>query len=90
MSGLRFLSKGQRVSYNCTAEGGPNNAYTWIINGEIINDDDQYDIETIVLDIFSSSVLTVISVDAARDQGTYRCIVSNIGGTGEDSLNVTG
>ena len=85
-----FLSDGQQVKYNCTAEGGPNNTYIWMKNGVTIYDDDQHNIETIVLDTFSSSVLTVISVDAARDQGTYRCNVSNVGGTGKDSLNVTG
>ena len=90
LSGPMFLSDEQQVKYNCTAEGGPNNTYIWMKNGVAINDDDHHDIETIVLDTFSSSVLTVISVDAARDQGTYRCNVSNIGGTGEDSLYVTG
>ena len=90
LTGLHFVSQDEQVKYNCTAEGGPNNTYIWMKNGVIIDDDNRHNIETIVLDTFSSSVLTVISVDAARDQGTYRCNVSNVGGTGEDSLNVTG
>ena len=90
LTGPIFVSQEEQVKYNCTAEGGPNNTYIWMKKGVVIDDDNQHNIETIVLDTFSSSVLTVISVDAARDQGTYNCSVSNTGGTGEDSLIVTG
>ena len=87
-----FVRSEQQVSYTCSAYGGPDNTFEWMINGETIEDGlPEFDIVTTMINLTSSlSELTVISVNPAADQGSYSCIVSNVGGSGEDSIIVTG
>ena len=86
-----FVGSEQQVSYTCSAYGGPDNIFEWMINGMTIENNMQYTINTVVTSLTSSlSELTVISVNPAADQGSYSCSVSNAGGSGEDSIIVTG
>ena len=92
LDGPMFVRSEQQVSYTCPAYGGPDNTFEWMINGETIEDGlPEFDIVTTMISLTSSlSELTVISVNPAADQGSYSCIVSNVGGSGEDSIIVTG
>lgn len=83
----------QRVSFTCRAFGGPNNTYTWKLNGiEIEEDEDsQYNITTSVLDSSSSSVLVILRIVPAIHSGAVlSCSVSNLAGSGSDSHLITG
>ena len=90
VSGPLFINSGANVTYNCTAQGEPSNVHVWMLNGMIIEDDNEYNITTEVLDTSSSSELTILNVNAAIHQGRYNCIVSNLGGFGENDILVTG
>ena len=56
--------RGQTVSFNCAAMGGPNNVYIWEKYGEIVANE---------------SVLTLMDIDASSG-GDYTCTVSNLAG----------
>ena len=90
LTGPFYLVTGEEVSYNCTANGAPDNVHVWMINGIEIANNEQYTINTIISDLSSFSELIILSVDAAKDQGTIHCKVSNLGGSGEDEILVTG
>ena len=86
-----FATERQQTSYNCSAYGGPDNVFIWMIDGIVIEDDNQYDISREMTNLTSSSSeLKILSVDAATNKGNYSCNVSNVGGFGEDSILVTG
>lgn len=78
------------MSYNCTANGAPDNVHVWTIDGIEIANNEEYTINTIMSDVSSFSELTILSVDAATNQGTFYCNVTNLGGSGEGELLVTG
>ncbi len=91
LTGPNFVISETNYSYTCSAYGGPENVFIWMINGTVIEDDDQYDINREMTNLTSSSSeLKILSVDAATNKGNYSCNVSNIGGFGEDSILVTG
>ena len=81
-----YVEQGQELNLTCTAEGGPNNIYEWILNGAKLE-------ESEVISITSkadSSILSVGSVDAASHKGTYTCNVTNADGSDQDTQTVTG
>ena len=90
LTGPLYLVSGEKVSYNCTVNGAPDNVHVWMINGIKIANNEQYTINTIISDLSSFSELIILSVDAAKNQGTIHCKVSNLGGSGEDEILVTG
>ena len=81
---------GEKVSYNCTANGAPDNVNVWMINGIEIANNAEYTINNTISDLSSFSELTILSVDAVTNQGTFYCVVTNLGGSSEDKLLVTG
>ena len=74
------VSKGNNVSFNCSASGPNNLTITWkASNTPIVPLDGNITITT--LDLFGngssvSSTLTILAVDL-QDQGSYDCVVSS-------------
>ena len=71
------FSRGDNVTFNCSAQGGPGNTYQWQQNG-------------IDLDNETMEILTVSQI-SATDGGEYTCVVSNAAGNESAStlLNVS-
>ena len=85
-----FVEEGDVFSSTCSAQGGPNNTHKWTLNGIPINETDILDITTVSHDTYSTSTLTIDSVDAANHKGNYTCIVSNKAGTDTTSVILVG
>ena len=77
---------GSTIAINCTAEGGPDNTFQWILVGEpsmMLSSGEDLSISS----SDSYSVLNISNVNATQHGGVYRCVVSN--GAGNDSDNGT-
>ena len=86
------VSRNEDASFNCTAQGGPNNTIVWI-NGDFYSSsfslvaplDVQYIINSLPIVEYGSN-LSLISVNGS-DGGTYTCVVLNEAGV--DNVTVT-
>ncbi len=70
-----FATERQQTSYICSAYGGPDKVFIWMIDvdGIVIEYDNQYDISTEMINLTSnSSELTILSVDVTN-KGNYSC-----------------
>ena len=77
---------GSTITINCTAEGGPDNVFQWMLVGEpSMSLSSGEDLAISFSD--SYSVMTISNVNATQHGGVYRCVVSN--GAGNDSNNGT-
>ena len=77
---------GSTITINCTAEGGPDNIFQWMLVGEpsmMLSSGEDLSISS----SDSYSVLNISNVNATQHGGVYRCVVSN--GAGNDSDNGT-
>ncbi len=63
---------GDNVTLNCTARGGPNNAFLWLFNDSVA---------------IAGNYLTLTTVDAPQG-GEYTCVASNGAGNGNESTTV--
>ena len=61
------------ITFNCSAMGGPQNIYRWMMNGETIGDNE--------------STLLVNDIDASSG-GNYTCFVSNAAGNDSASITL--
>ena len=69
------------VNLICTCQGGPNNTFTWLLNGSIISSGtNNY---TIISTEFSS-ILMISRITAPDHGGLYQCIAQNIAGNSSD------
>ena len=81
-----YAEQGEELNLTCTTDGGPDNAFVWTIDGQMI---EESEVITII-STSNSSVLSINRVDASSHKGTYTCNVSNAYGTGQDTLTLTG
>ena len=76
---------GDEVNLTCTCQGGPNNMFSWLINGSIITSGtNSYTISSTEF----SSILTISHISAPDHGGLYQCIKENIAGNGSDTTYV--
>ena len=66
------FSRGDNVTFNCLAQGGPDNTYQWQRNGTDLDNE-------------TMQTLTIYQI-SATDGGEYTCVVSNA--AGNDSANI--
>lgn len=80
------------MKLQCFTRGGPDNIYSWFLNGVELSENDFTNITSSDNDKYfiSRSRLTIGNIDSITNQGAYRCVVSNDEGTGEASVVVTG
>ena len=71
------FNKGDNVTFNCSAQGGPGNTYQWQWNGTELGNE-------------TAQALTVTQI-TVNSGGEYTCVVSNAAGSGSAStwLNVS-
>ena len=73
------------VNITCTCDGGPNNMFSWLLNGSIITSGtNSYTISSTEF----SSILTISGIRAPDHGGLYQCIKENIAGNGSDTTYV--
>lgn len=78
---------GQRVLLECTAEGDPTPGVYWIEPARSRRGDVEPDSAYVATP--GSAVVDIASVER-EDQGTYRCVASNTGGTSEVLVQLSG
>ena len=66
------VSRGGNATFVCSAMGGPENSYTWMLNEDTIGNE---------------STLAVRDIDASSG-GHYTCMVSNAAGTDSASITL--
>ena len=70
------------VNLTCTCQGGPNNMFSWLLNGSTITSGtNNYTISSTEF----SSILTISGITAPDNGGLYQCIVQNNAGSGSDT-----
>ena len=69
----QVTSKGDNITLNCSAPGGPNNSYSWEKNGVPISQNE--------------SILPLMDIDASSG-GNYTCTVSNTAGNDSASTTL--
>ena len=73
------------VNLACTCQGGPNNMFSWLLNGSTITSgSNSYTISSTEF----SSILTISHISAPDHGGLYQCIVQNNAGSGSDTTYV--
>ena len=73
------------VNLTCTCQGGPNNTFTWLLNGSpIISGTNSYTISSTEF----SSILMINRITARNHGGLYQCIAKNSAGNGSDTTHV--
>ena len=73
------------VNITCTCDGGPNNMFSWLLNGSIITSGtNSYTISSTEF----SSILTIRGIRAPNHGGLYQCIAQNIAGNGSDTTYI--
>ena len=73
------------VNLICTCQGGPNNMFTWLLNGSAITSGTN-NYTLISTEVFS--ILTINRITAPDHGGLYQCIAQNIAGNGSDTTFV--
>ena len=78
-------SRGDSVNFTCTTVAGPNNNFSWSLNGfTIISGTNSYTITSTEF----SSILTISHITAPNHGGLYQCIAQNNAGNGSDTTYV--
>ena len=78
-------SRDDNVNITCTTDAGPNNMFTWSINGSnITSGTNSYTISSTEY----YSILTISGITAPDHGGLYQCIVQNNAGSGSDTTYV--
>ena len=73
------------VNVTCTCQGGPNNMFSWLLNGSIITSGtNSYTISSTEF----SSILMIKRITAPDHGGLYQCIARNIAGNGSDTTYI--
>ena len=67
------------VNLTCTCQGGPNNMFSWLLNGSTITSGAS---SYIISSTDFSSILTISQITAPDHGGLYQCIAQNIAGNG--------
>lgn len=80
-----LLDQGDSLTLNCFASGGPDNAYSFLLDGEAINVTELFTTVTPT----SSSLQVEVNVDAALHKGVYTCVASNMAGNDTQTVLVT-
>ena len=79
------FDNGDEVNLTCTCEGGPNNMFSWLLNGSIITSGTN---SYIITSTEFSSKLTISGITAPDHGGLYQCTAKNIAGNGSDTTYV--
>ena len=79
----RTVSRNTNTMFTCTAEGGPNTMYRWVMNDSIDTSNLPYSLEYVV---GTESILTINMINGS-DGGSYTCVAFN--DAGFDSATVT-
>ena len=78
-------SRGDYVNITCSTNAGPNNMFTWSINGSnITSGTNSYTISSTEY----YSILTISGITAPDHGGLYQCIAQNNAGSGSDTTYV--
>ena len=72
--GKILYNRGEELQLNCSSEGGPVLAYTWLLSGDIIPN-------------ANMNTLTIDNVNTTH-AGDYSCNVTNDAGTDSDTITV--
>ena len=95
------VNESENITFNCSADGGPNNMFTWVRTEDLmsVDTDVQPTDSTTPIDIdglisqfsdsilINSSSLPIDSVNGTNDGGSYTCLVINEAGVGrEDTI----
>ena len=67
---ISISNLGDNVTFTCSAQGGPNNTFQWMKDGEILDNE-------------TEGVLVLTDITAS-DGGVYTCVVSNAAGNDSD------
>ena len=86
---------GDTTTFTCTASGGPDNTIVWIRGTDVGSSSGSGSMSSFdstaflqqLLNISTDSNLTISSINATQNGGTYICVVVNQ--AGQDSANVT-
>ena len=70
---------------DCSANGGPNNIFTWFLNDTVIESGSN---NITIASTSFTSMLNISSVYAPRHGGTYTCMASNAAGSANISTDV--
>ena len=72
----QFLDVGSELRWRCEAEGPPTPSYTWLKNGEVLDNTTipSTDIGRVIV---SNNWLIIKTVDAVKDDGMYQCMATN-------------
>ena len=73
------------VNVTCTCQGGPNNTFTWLLNGSAITSGTN---SYTVISTEFFSILMINHITAPDHGGLYQCIAQNIAGNGSDTTYV--
>ena len=73
------------VNLICSSEGGPNNMFTWLLNGSAITSGPN---SYAVISTEFFSILTINRITAPDHGGLYECIAQNIAGNGSNTTYV--
>ena len=80
---------GERVTLECTAQGEPTPQVYWVEPETVRRGDLPPDVEPYYPTSDGSAILDIASVSRG-DQGNYRCVASNTGGTAEETVQLIG
>ena len=85
------MSNYEYAIFNCSAEGGPNNAFVWTRTENIsnLNPGSQSDFSALAdVSISNEPVLSVMVNDSAQNGGGYTCFVYNEAGIGHSNATL--
>ena len=97
---MMTVDNGSDVTFNCSALGGPNNAFTWVRSDELDEIFESYiqpllsttpvDVSDIINELSgiileNGTVLFIESINATLNGGSYECVVINEAGLGRKS-----
>jgi len=72
----QYIDVGSELKWRCEAEGPPTPGYTWLKNGEVL-DNTTIPAPDLGRVIVSNNWLTIKGVDAVKDDGMYQCMATN-------------
>ena len=100
---MMTVDNGSDVTFNCSALGGPNNAFTWVRSDELDEIFESHiqplltttpvDVSDIINELSgiileNGTVLFIESINATLNGGSYECVVINEAGLGRKSATL--
>ena len=67
--------EGDNVTFTCDSLGGPGNTFQWLMTGQVLENE-------------TEPTLLLTSITVASDGGVYTCVVMNLAGAGNASVQL--